>query len=164
MSPFWISCNYTHIIIIVYGCLEGVDCLQLFRMHSLIKRLLNSTNTSVLRCVSSASNRSSRKRDRFTVRPSDYISDSVTAPSSTATVCVCLLHTHTHTLHTGGSTCWLCCLAVDVLARWDRPAWVLSWGRVLAVVIYRHLWENKTRLPLMEVWLYNQNLSSSTQP
>lgn len=32
------------------------------------------------------SNRSSRKRDRFTVRPSDYISDSVTAPSSTATV------------------------------------------------------------------------------
>lgn len=48
-------------------------------------------------------NRSSRKRDRFTVRPSDYISDSVTAPSSTATACflsLSLIHTHTRT-HTG---------------------------------------------------------------
>lgn len=42
-------------------------------------------------------NRSSRKRDRFTVRPSDYISDSVTAPSSTATACfLSLSHSHAH--------------------------------------------------------------------
>lgn len=93
-----------------------------------------------------ALNRSSRKRDRFTVRPSDYISDSVTAPSSTATVCVCLTLTHhKHTHLQLGSTCWLHCLTVHVLAGWDRPAWVLSWGRVLAIVINRHLYENNIK-------------------
>lgn len=117
-----------------------------------------------------ALNRSSRKRDRFTVRPSDYISDSVTAPSSTATVCVSLTLTHhKHTRLQLGSTCWLHCLTVDVLAGRDRPAWVLSWGRVLAIVINRHLYENNIKtlfflnfysvILLYECWLYSQNLS-----
>lgn len=84
-------------------------------------------------------NRSSRERDRFTVRPSDYISDSVTAPSSTATVSPS--HTHTHTCGRY-CTCWLCYLAVQVLTGGHRPAAVLSWGRVLTVVIHRHLQED----------------------
>lgn len=48
--------------------------------------LFNHQNETRLSDFVLVSNRSSRKRDRFTVRPSDYISDSVTAPSSTATV------------------------------------------------------------------------------
>lgn len=54
------------------------------------KRITNASRTSSCSLFQEVSplSRSSRKRDRFTVRPSDYISDSVTAPSSTATASV----------------------------------------------------------------------------
>lgn len=78
--------------------------------NNLFRKLPQMTG---LNCVFSlfvtVMNRSSRKRDRFTVRPSDYISDSVTAPSSTATACfLSLSHSHAHRKNVPvGWTAWL---------------------------------------------------------
>lgn len=55
--------------------------------------------------------------------------------------CHSLTLTHTHTCGRY-CTCWLCYLAVQVLTGGHRPAAVLSWGRVLTVVIHRHLQED----------------------
>lgn len=87
--------------------------------------------------MSSLTKGNSRKRDRFTVRPSDYISDSVTAPSSTAAVCS---STKTKLKKSDkkerGSTCWLCCWAADMLGGRSGPESRLGWGRVN---VHRHL-------------------------